>query len=63
MSTDVQRLLSRKTHDKAFRQGQEAMLDDLVSQFKEWAKSHPNPVIADELWGFVDKIREQEMAR
>lgn len=39
------------------REGQTLMRDRLADEFAVFATSHPNPVIADELWAFVEHIR------
>jgi hypothetical protein len=59
MSADVERLLRGKTHDRAFRQGERDTLDKVEAMFSQWAMTHPDAVVRDELWGFVNKIRSE----
>lgn len=54
---------AHKWHQIGYIEGRKAMQQDFERQFAQWAQSHPDPVVCDELWAFVDKIREQEMAR
>lgn len=42
----------------SFVEGQRSMRDRLSIMFTQWASMHPDPVVADELWQFVYKVRE-----
>lgn len=35
--------------------------DRVVALLGQWATTHPNPVVTDELWMFVEKLREMEV--
>ena len=37
--------------------GERETLDKVEAMFSQWAMTHPDPVVRDELWGFVAKIR------
>lgn len=39
--------------------GKRDTLDAMEQMFSQWAMTHPDPVVRDELWGFVDKIRTE----
>ena len=39
--------------------GEREMLDKVEAMFAQWAETHPAAVVRDELWGFVNKIREE----
>lgn len=43
-------------------QGRKEMRDLLRDQFASFASSHPNPVIADELWQFVAHIEKASLS-
>jgi hypothetical protein len=43
-------------------QGRKEMRDLLRDQFASFATSHPNPVIADELWQFVAHIEKASLS-
>ena len=38
--------------------GERETLDRLEAMFTQWAVTHPDAVVRDELWAFVNKIRE-----
>lgn len=38
--------------------GARAMHDKVLEQFTAWAIACPNPVLADDLWDYVEKLRE-----
>ena len=39
--------------------GERDALDKVEAMFVQWAMTHPDAVVRDELWGFVNKIREE----
>jgi hypothetical protein len=39
--------------------GERDALDKVEAMFSQWAMTHPDAVVRDELWGFVNKIREE----
>lgn len=40
-----------------FSEGARYMRDKVEHLFAQWATTHPDPVVADELWTFVEKLR------
>ena len=56
-------MLFETDHARLRREGEAAgkreMLDRVEALFAEWAVTHPDPVVRDELWGFVDRIRRE----
>ncbi len=52
----------RKLKGEAHRLGQRAMKDRIIHMFQQYAVSHPEPVVVDELWAFVEKLREVELS-
>ena len=42
--------------------GKKEMRDQLRDTFATFAASHPNPVIADELWQFVGHIEKADLS-
>ena len=43
-------------------QGRKEMRDHLRDTFASFAASHPNPVIADELWQYVGHIERADLS-
>ena len=43
------------------RDGATAMRDRLATMLGSWATTHPDNVVADELWQFVDKVRKLDI--
>jgi hypothetical protein len=43
-------------------QGRKEMRDRLRDQFATFASSHPNPVVADELWTFIGHIERMDLS-
>lgn len=43
-------------------QGRKEMRDQLRDTFASFAASHPNPVIADELWAYVGHIEKADLS-
>ena len=41
----------------ALATGQRMMRDRIAVDFAQFASSHPDPVVADELWTFIHHIR------
>ena len=39
--------------------GERDALDKVEAMFVQWAMTHPDAVVRDELWGFVSKIRQE----
>ena len=39
--------------------GERETLDKVEAMFSQWAMTHPDAVVRDELWGFVNKIRSE----
>ena len=48
----------RTSREEGRLQGRKEMRDQLRDQFASFASSHPNPVVADELWQFVAHIEK-----
>ena len=43
-------------------QGRKEMRDQVRDQFAMYATRHPEPVVADELWGFVRHIERMDLS-
>lgn len=54
MSIENHRPLARPD---GYWMGQKETLDAVERLFAQWAETHPDAVVRDELWGFVNKIR------
>lgn len=52
----------RTSREEGRVQGRKEMRDQLRDQFASFATSHPNPVIADELWQFVAHIEKASLS-
>lgn len=39
--------------------GERDTLDKVEAMFSQWAMTHPDAVVRDELWSFVNKIRSE----
>lgn len=48
-----------RTRREGYLLGERETLDKVESMFSQWAMTHPDAVVRDELWGFVNKIREE----
>mgnify|MGYP007089738326 CR=1 FL=1 len=51
----------RTSREEGRTQGRKEMRDLLRDQFATFASSHPNPVVADELWTFVAHIERASL--
>ena len=61
MSQAVVRLMLDPTtsaREAGRQQGRTEMREQIATMFASFASSHPDPVVSDELWGFVHHIRE-----
>jgi hypothetical protein len=47
---------------EALETGKRMMRDKLACDFAIFATQHPDPVVSDELWAFVEHIRKQTIA-
>jgi hypothetical protein len=47
---------------EALETGKRIMRDKLAVDFAMFATNHPDPVICDELWSFVEHIRKQDIS-
>lgn len=52
----------RTSREEGRMQGRKEMRDHLRDVFASFAASHPNPVIADELWQFVGHIEKADLS-
>jgi hypothetical protein len=61
---DVRQMLDpvKTQREEGRMQGRKEMRDLLRDQFASFATSHPNPVIADELWQFVAHIEKASLS-
>lgn len=48
--------MTEHAYSKGFADGSAEMRDHVALMFAQWA-IHPNPVVADELWAFVEKVQ------
>ena len=53
-------MLDTEKHNAQY-QGAMIMRQQIVDQFAQFATTHPDPVVANELWEFVDKIRAMKV--
>jgi len=53
-------MLDTEKHNAQY-QGAMIMRQQIVDQFAQFATTHPDPVVAHELWEFVDKIRAMKV--
>ena len=51
----------RTSREEGRMQGRKEMRDMLRDTFASFASSHPNPVIADELWQYVSHIERADI--
>ena len=49
-------MMTEHAYSRCFEDGSAEMCDRVARMFAQWA-IHPNPVVADELWAFVEKVR------
>ena len=47
----------RRVRDEGFSEGARYMRDQIERTFMQWASTHPDPVVRDELWAYTDKLR------
>ena len=64
MTFQVRNMLDpvRTSREEGRLQGRKEMRDKLRADFATFATSHPNPVIADELWQFIGHIERAELS-
>ena len=48
-----------RTKREGYLLGERETLDKVEALFSQWAMTHPDAVVRDELWGFVNKIRSE----
>ena len=48
-----------RTKREGYLLGERETLDRVEAMFSQWAMTHPDAVVRDELWGFVNKIRSE----
>jgi len=48
-----------RTRREGYLLGERETLDKVEAMFSQWAMTHPDAVVRDELWGFVNKIRNE----
>ena len=53
---------SSRVRREGYMLGQRDELDRVIKLFVSWAVTHPDSVVADELWGFVEKLRGSDEA-
>lgn len=53
----------RRVRDEGFSEGARFMREHIEKTFMQWAASHPEGVVRDELWGYVDKLRSFKIRR
>lgn len=60
----IQQLLDpvRTSREEGRLQGRKEMRDLLRDAFATFATSHPNSVVADELWTFVNHIEKADLS-
>lgn len=44
--------------EAGYSKGVSDVRESVLTAFIQWAVTHPNPVVEDELWQFVNLIRE-----
>ena len=49
----------RRMKREGYLLGERETLDKVEAMFSQWAMTHPDAVVRDELWGFVNKIRSE----
>jgi hypothetical protein len=61
---NVQRMLDpvRTSREEGRLQGRKEMRDRIRDQFATFASRHPDPVISDELWLFVNHIERMDLS-
>jgi hypothetical protein len=52
----------RWSREEGRLQGRKEMRDHIRAQFATFATRHPDPVIADELWTFVNHIERMDLS-
>ena len=53
---------TRSAREAGRLQGRKEMRDQVRDQFAMYATRHPEPVVADELWGFVHHIERMDLS-
>lgn len=48
-----------RTKREGYILGERETLDKVEAMFSQWAMTHPDAIVRDELWGFVNKIRNE----
>jgi hypothetical protein len=51
----------RTSREEGRLQGRKEMRDAIRAQFVSFASSHPDPVVTDELWTFVNYIERMDL--
>lgn len=54
--------MTEHAYSRGFADGSAEMRDHVALMFAQWA-IHPNPVVADELWAFVEKVQRFSLDR
>lgn len=52
----------RTSREEGRLQGRKEMRDQIRDQFATFASRHPDPVISDELWTFVNWIERMDLS-
>jgi hypothetical protein len=52
----------RTSREEGRLQGRKEMRDQIRNQFATFASRHPDPVISDELWTFVNWIEREPLS-
>lgn len=53
----------KRLRDEGFSEGARFMRQHIEKTFMQWAASHPECVVRDELWAYVEKLRELKVRR
>ena len=63
-SFNVKSLLDpvRTSREEGRLQGRKEMRDQIRDQFATFASRHPDPVVSDELWTFVNWIERMDLS-
>jgi hypothetical protein len=61
---NVHRMLDpvRTSREEGRLQGRKEMRDRIRDQFATFASRHPDPIISDELWMFVNHIERMDLS-
>lgn len=52
----------RTSREEGRMQGRKEMRDHIRGTFAAFASDHPNPVIRDELWAFIEHIERADLS-